>query len=474
MIFVVALTAAPALAQTVPASDLSITSLGFQGFTTTSVDRDNGAPGADVDFLIGQRLRWRLGDPTGFDARALVDARFTYDPQPGLQGEAQALEVHIVRQLGVEIHSDRLTLDIGRHPVFRGGPRLVDGLQALVHPGPRTQIGAWAGLAPSIFDTDFRLRPGAGPILAYTGSAVQASLVGEVSMFEGELDRAAVLGMGRWSLNRLVELSGRFDVNLATADEENGGPALADFQVFTVMSPTRALRLELLYNAFSSYRYLSSADLDPEQQRFAQRLQDLGQVLQLQNDRVDPTVNHLVGASFRAVRPGNDLSPLFELRGRYRENPDPANRFARVQPTLGVVRLGGRADILLTGNWLRVEERAQVDAGVLAAWALNDLATLDLSIRGLSVPDDYSGLGVYADLFVDVVAPGPDLLVLAGVSYLSEPDLDVSDGEFGLFVRMSKYLRPNRRRRRPTAPPAAVEPDAPDDTAVADAAAETD
>ncbi|MEN0063722.1 MAG: hypothetical protein AAGA48_16335 [Myxococcota bacterium] len=439
-----------ASAQTVPASDLSITSLGFQGFTTSSVGRANGAPGADVDFLLGQRLRWTLGDSNGVSTRALADARFTYDPQPGLQGEAQPIEVHNVRQLGLEIHGRTVTVDVGRHPVYRGGPRLVDGIQALIRTSPTVDIGFWGGLAPSVFDTDFRLRPGAGPIVAWTGSRAQASVVGEVSSFDGTLDRAGVLGMGRWSMNRVVEVSGRIDVNLATADEDNGGPALADAQFFTVISPTRATRFELLYNAFSSYRYVSSADADPEQRRFAQRLQQLGQVLGVNNEQVDPTINQLFGATFRAVKPGVETSPYFEVRGRYRQNPDVANRFARLQPTVGAVRIGGRADILLTGNWLQVDERTQFDVGVLGAWALSDLMSVDLSFRGLTVPGDY-GFGVYTDLFIDFVAPGPDLLLLGGVSYLSEPDVDVSDGELGVFFRMSKYLRPNRSRR-PKAP----------------------
>ncbi len=471
MTLLVALAAMPASAQTVPRSDLSITSFGFQGFTTSSVGRDNGAPGADIDFLLGQRLRWTIGEVGTTDVRALADARFTYDPQPGLQGEAQPLEVHIVRQLGVEINGDRLTLDIGRHPVFRGGPRLVDGLQALVHASRTVDIGGWAGLAPSIFDTDFRLRPGGGPILAFTGSRAQASFVGEVTSFEGNLDRAAVLAMGRWSMNRLLEVSGRLDLNLATADEDNGGPSLADAQVFTVISPSRATRVELLYNAFSSYRYISSADVDPEQQRFAQRLGDLGQVLLVDNEQVDPRVNHLVGATFRAVKPGSDPSPYFQLRARYRDSGRPEDGFARIQPTVGAVRIGNRADLLLTGNWLQVEERAQYDVGILGAWALSDLLSVDVSVRALAVPDDYEGLGVYTDLFVDLVAPGPDLILLGGVSYLSEPDLGVSDGEFGLFVRMSKYLRPRRRgSRRPAAPPLPARVDGEDEgTAVADA-----
>lgn len=456
---------APVAAQTVPASDISITSLGMQGFTTSSVGPDNGAPGADFDFLLGQRLRWTLGDRNGTTTRALADARFTLDPSPGFQGEAQPVEVHIVRQLGVEVNTNTFTLDVGRHPVYRGGPRLVDGVQGLYHVSPTLDVGAWAGFAPSFFDTDFRLRPGAGPIIALTDSRIQASLVGEVSSFGGELDRAAVLGMGRWTMNRVLEISGRIDYNFATAD--NTGPSLSDAQVFAVVSPTRALRFDLLYNAFSAYRYISSADLDPEQQRFAQRLINLGQVLNVQNDQVDPTVNQLFGAAVRSVKPGAGTSHFVEVMGRYRTSPDPNNRFTRIRPTVGAVRIAGKYDALLTANYLQVEERGQLDVGFLGAMQLGDLANVDLSLRALSVPDDYQGLGLYADLFVDLVAPGPDLLLLGGVSYLSEPDQDVGDGEFGVFLRMSKYLRPNRNRRRPTAPDAPAKVSTPPSESIA-------
>lgn len=446
-----------ALAQTVPSSDLSITSLGFQGFTTTSVGPDNGAPAADVDLLLGERLRWTLGSGDGANpltSRLLADARFTVDPSPGFEGDGQALEVHNVRQLGLELTSDDLTFDLGRHPVFRGGPRLVDGIQALYRPSSTVDVGLWAGLAPSVFDTDFRLRPGAGPIVAFTGPQLQLSTVGEVTLFEGALDRAGILTMGRYSLDRLIEVSGRLDLELASLD---GGPHLSDFQIASILAPGRALRLDVLYNAFSSYQYLSSADLDPEQQRFDQRLLALGDLLGIDQDIQDPTLNHLFGGSVRLQGIGDGAKPKLELMARQRMHPDPENRYTRLQPTVGLIGVGGRFDLLLNANWLKtgvdpdiavqlLEDpwATQVDAGVTAVLDATDTLAIDTSIRVISSPATFDGLGLYLDLYVDVVAPSADLLVLSGVSLLTEPDRDQGDGEYGLFLRVAKYLRPAR------------------------------
>lgn len=428
-----------AAAQTVPASDVSITSVGMQAVTSASVGPDNGAENADLDMMVGQRLRWTLGEG-GLTSRALVDARFTIDPQAGFNNDAQNFEVHNVRQLGVELHNSSVTFDVGRHPVFRGGPRLVDGIQALVRPNETVDVGVWAGLAPSLFDTDFRLRPGAGPILAWTGSRAQASLVGEVLLFDGALDRAGVLAMGRMSTNRLFEVSSRLDLQLASAD---GGPRLSDAQLYAIFAPAAGVRLDALYNAFSSYQYISSADLDPEQQRFDLRLQEIEGV-NIEDVQQDPSVNHLLGASVRLEADPDGASPRFEVMTRYRESPEPEDRYLRLSPTVGVVRVGDRLDLLLNANWFKVEETAQTDVGLMTYLDVTDTVAIDTSLRALSVPDDYDGLGWYADFYLDVVAPEADLLLHTGIGLITEPDLDQADGEYNLFVRLSKYLRPRR------------------------------
>ncbi len=428
-----------ALAQTVPASDVSITSVGMQTVTSASVGPDNGAENADFDMLLGQRLRWTLAEG-GVTTRALADARFTIDPKAGYNNDAQNIEINNVRQLGVELNNQSLTFDIGRHPVFRGGPRLVDGVQILLRPNNGVDVGVWAGLAPSLFDTDFRIRPGAGPIIAWTGSRAQASLVGEVLLFDGVLDRAGLLAMGRISPNRLFEISSRLDLQMISAD---GGPSLSDAQLYAILAPADGIRLDALYDAFSSYQYISSADRDPEQQRFDIRLQEL-QGVPVVDLQQDPTINQLFGGSIRLEANPDDTSPRLALLARYRQAPEEENRYLRFSPTMGVVRVGGRLDLLLNANWFKVEETPQLDVGLVTYVDVSDTVAIDTSIRALSVPDDYDGLGWYADFYLDVVSPAADLMLHTGVGLMAEPDIDQADGGYNLFVRLSKYLRPRK------------------------------
>jgi len=441
--------AATASAQSALPSDVSITSLGIQGLVPTSVGPNQGAALGDVDFLLSQRLRWTLtrGDsPDDIAIRALVDARFQLDPGPGPAGDP-GFEWSQVRQLGAQLHTERITVDLGRHPVFRGGPRLVDGLQVLVRPTDDIDIGVWGGLAPSLFTSLPLLRPGGGPIFAITRSRMQLSLVGEVLTFEGALDRAGFLAMGRVSTNRLLEVSGRLDAELASAD---GGPRIADFQVASLFSPVEAIHIDALYNAFSSFRYVSSADRDPDLQRFALRLQQLGLELGLQQDVRDPTLNHMLGLGARA-EPTGDNAAHASVIARYRHNVDPDNRMSRLSPTVGFVRMLGRANVLANGNLIQVAGRPQFDAGLQVAVDVTDSLAVDGSVRlmwfpletveGLIAP--VNGQGWYADLYIDVVAPG-DLILFGGVSIISEPDVNVGDGSYGLFVRAAKYLRPRK------------------------------
>ena len=455
---VVLLVAPPAWGQAAPPSDVSITTLGYQQIDSASVDVANEAQGTDVRFFLGERLRWRLGNGDGVGTvmvRALADARFTVDPAANFEpGEGQSFETNNVRQLGVELTHQRFTLDIGRHPIFRGGPRLVDGVQALYRPSPVVDVGFWGGLAPDFFETDFQVRPGFGPVVAYTASRVQASLVGDFAFANGGLDRAAVLGTARLSSNRLVEVFGRVDLELASAD---GGPHLSDLQLYTIYTPADAVRLDLVYNAFSSYQYITTAEADPEAQRFDLRLGQISRDLGLVQIRQDPTVNHMVGATARFQGKGSGVRPRAELMARYRHNADRENRFARLTPTLGLLNVGGKVDLLASSNLLAVDAAVQVDGGLNVVWNASDIVAIDVSGRALTSPE-YAGMGFYADAFVDWVIEGPEIILMGGLSYLSEPAADTPDGGPGLFLRASKYLRPRKKPLEATAPAATSTP----------------
>lgn len=424
-----------------PPPDVSVSSLGVQTWTDSAIR--GVAPTTDMDLLVGERLRWTLaGDVNapGTDVLALVDARFTVDPSS--QG-APPLEWSAVRQAGAQILTQRWTIDLGRAMVYRGGPRLVDGVQALYAPSDTVRVGVWAGLAPDLFTTLPRLRPGGGPIVSYATSKIQLSLVGEVLGYDGALDRAGALAMGRVSFERTLDLSARLDIEAAGP----AGTRLDDGLLSAVVSPSTSFRIDAFYNAYSSYRYLTSDKLDPDLQRFAERLQQLGIDLDLTQDVRDPSLNHLVGGGVRfQPENGDGMAPRLGLVGRYRANPDPANTYTRINPQAGLVQVGGMLDVIADGNVILVDEGTQIDGGVLVYLQPAGPLAFDASARLIKAADALGGLGWYGDLFVDIVSPELDLLMIAGGSATSETDpLDgQKDLGFGVFVRMAKYLRPKR------------------------------
>ncbi|MCA9492014.1 MAG: hypothetical protein KC621_18905 [Myxococcales bacterium] len=426
---------AQALAQTLP-SDVSISTLGVQSWTASALAE------TDVDAVLGQRLRWTLTDRAseGTAALLLVDARFTVDPTGG----DPAFEWSQVRQLGVQLAGPKLTLDLGRAQVLRGGPRLVDGVQALVRATDTLEVGGWAGLQPDLFTTLPRFRPGVGPVVAYASPNVQASLVGDLTVYGGELDRVGALSMFRFAAERAAEVSARVDLE-AVGDE---GPRLVDGLLRASVVPVDAFRVDAFYDAFSSYLYQASTTLDPDRQRFDDRLGAISQANDLTQDTLDPRLNHLVGLGARVQPRTKGAAPRVLVEARDRFHPDPDNRFVRLHGQAGAVNLGGAVDVLADGNWIAVDGGTQIDAGLMAVVAPGPVS-VDGSFRLLQVSDDDGGdlqpSGWYADLFLDVVSEGADLLLTAGVSVANEPDLDQQDRAYGAFLTMSKYVRPPRR-----------------------------
>jgi hypothetical protein len=398
----------------------------------------------DADLVLGERLRWTLaGDVNepGAALLALADARFTIDP--GGPGDTPPFEWSQVRQLGAEVISGKWTLDVGRHPVFRGGPRLVDGVQVLFAPRSEVRLGLWGGLVPDLFTTLPTLRPGVGPVFSYTTSNVQFSVVGDLSVYDGAIDRLGLLSIGRYTLERRLEASTRVDLELLGREDTR----LVDGQVTLIGTPSPAVRIEVLYDAFSSYTYLGSEVLDPDLQRFAARLGPLGLGDQLLQDVRDPTLNHLFGATAR-VQPDTDgAAPRVMLTARQRLNEDPANRYTRINPQAGVVGVGEFLDVLVDGNVILVDESTQLDGGVMIYLEPGDgSVSFDTSLRAIVAEEALGGPGLYGDLFVNVVSVPLDLLFIAGGSVTSERDpLDDQDSlGVGAFVRMAKYLRPPR------------------------------
>ena len=414
-----------------------------QDFVQSSIGASAGyvprAADGDVDLLLGERFSLTVVDRDGYDLLAVASARFTIDPD-----DAPTLEYHRVSQLGTTLRTESWALDLGRHPVRYGGPRLVDGAQVLFKSGD-AEFGAWAGLAPDLFTTLPRLRPGGGPILAWNRSRLGGSLVGEVLFAPtGELDRAGVLATARASHDRLVDVLGRLDLELAGAE-----PHLADGQVLVLYRPWVTTRFDALYNAFSSLRYQTTEGLDPTLQRFEQRLLALGLELGIQQDTVDPTLNHLVGGGAKWRSRSTNLAPFMGITARYRHNLNPLDRFTRVTPRVGAgMDAGGWLEMAADFNYIDVDGGRRGDLGVAAFWEPNEsVVGLDATARILVNPRDYGGEpGFYTDLFVDWWLP-EDLILVAGTSVLGEPAGGFVDTSIGGYLRLTHRLRANRIRR---------------------------
>ena len=414
--------------QTAAGSDVWSTSVGVQYLHASAVGAD------DLDLLFGQRLVWTVQERPGLATRALANGRFTVDPAGDI-----VLERTRVSTLAAEVSGGPLTATFGRSPVYLGGPRLVDGAQVIGRFKNGIELGAWGGLAPDLFTTLPRVRPGGGPILAYVGSATQVSTVGEAVFFEGGLDRAGVLTQIRYAPGPGLQTSGRADVQLADAD---GRAGLADGAVSVRVAPTRAFTSDLLYDAYSSLRYRTTSELDPRIQRFAARIEALGLSEGITQDLPDPTLFHLVSLRNRLRATEGTLQPAVGLETRYRHAADPAARYGRIRPSAGF-ESAERFGLTLDGGVLWVDSATQGDLGA-AAW-LDVLPSADLTLDGsfrlLIAPRDYGDRpGWYTDLFVESVLAN-QVVLIGGASLEHEPLIDFDDVALGVFMQLSTSVR---------------------------------
>lgn len=417
-------------------SDLAVTSVGAAVVAVPTLGQ------ADVDLLFGQRLRWGVGEVTDGYNRLWFDGALTVDLLREVTWERTRLT-----RAGVELRRGPVLLDLGRAPVRYGGPRLVDGAQVLVG-AAALKVGAWAGLAPDLFTTIPRLRPAAGPVVAWERPQIQASLVGEVALSEELLlDRAASLALARVTADRWLDVSARWDMDWVspTLPEGAGGPHLADGRLLASIRPDATWRIDALYEAYSSLRYLQTEPLDPRLRRYQQRLLAYGIRWGITQDFQDPTLHHLVGGGVRwADRAGLGAVPRAGVDARYRYHPNPTNRFARVHGEFGVgeIPAAGFLDCALDGALVEVDSEVQVDSGVTVVWEPGDSRAwaMDASVRVLVAPAVYQGLGWYTDLFVDAV-PDRTWLVAAGTFVSREPDPDFDDLGIGAFARVGAHLR---------------------------------
>lgn len=412
-------------------SDRSVSSVGVDGIW------DAGATQGDVDLFVGERLRWTLREGATTD-RLLIDGDVTYDPVSGYPLE----RLHVVA-LGIERASESLAIDVGRHPVAWGGPRLVDGAQVIATNGD-WHYGGWGGLAPDLFTTLPQLRYGGGPTVAWLQSSRQLTAVGEVLFAQGALDRAGLLVAGRVAHDPKMETTARLDLQ---ATETAMG--LADAQAVVRYRPRDGVRYDASYEAYSSYRYLSSSDLDPTLIRFAERIEALGIDQGITQDMLDPTLYHAFGAGMR-WDPDASAHPVptAGISARARLAPESSDQYGQLVGRLGMAGLAGNRlqvglDVIGTLQGSEVADRYDFygDFGLVATYEPHpDSAILfDATARLLSGP---YGLTRYADCFVSWLSDGdrgPRLVVDVGVFGEAGDDEEFVDAAGGGFVRASLW-----------------------------------
>lgn len=421
-------------------SDISVTSVGAQSVQATSVGR------FDPDLLLGQRLRWRLGNTP---VTALANARFTIDPDG-----ATTFEQSRVRTLGVAYSTPGLEVQVGRHALAYGGARLLDGVQVIGYPEGRRGwgFGGWAGLQADPFTTRPVVRPGVGPVVTYESSVWTGSAVGELVLGAEGFDHAGAILQATGNFAPRFFVHGRIDY-LFPAGTASG---LSDGIASVTWKPTDALTFDVNYNAFSSIRYQTLGALDPAVQRFVTRTNELDLQNLIEEDTVDPTIKHLVGAQVRLRPDTTGVRPLVGLSTRYRHHRDEDERFLHVSPQVGLLGLAGnRLELLADADVIYTEQSWRGSGGAVAVFdVLPDGAVLlDASARVLVDPVAYDGqLGYYADLFVDALAP-TDTVVSFGASWTLEPsDAVGNDAGWAAFLRLQQWIR----HRRPSTEPEPV------------------
>ena len=414
-------------------SDRSVSAVGVDGIW------DAAATQGDVDLFVGQRLRWTLREGVTTD-RLLLDGSVTYDPV----SPAPLERLNLVA-LGLERASESLVVDVGRHPVAWGGPRLVDGAQVIARNGD-WHYGGWGGLAPDLFTTLPQLRYGGGPTVAWLQSSRQLSAVGELLFAQGAFDRAGLLVVGRVAQDPQMEATARLDLQ---ATETAIG--VADAQAVARYRPRDGVRYDASYEAYSSYRYLSSSDLDPTIVRFAERIEALGIEQGIEQDQLDDTVYHQLGAGARWDPDASaHAAPTAAIRGRARYAPDPEDRYGQLSGALGVAGLvDNRLEVGLEVIATVRGDGFYGDVGVVATYEPqpDSMVVLDGSVRLLTSP---AGLTRYGDLYLSWLSDaehGPRPVLDVGLFGEAGDDEEFVDSAVGGFVRASLWVTRESRAR---------------------------
>lgn len=389
----------------------------------------------DLELLLSDALTAVLVDRDGLELELVFSGR------TGVRIFQGALDNPRIRAVGLRLQTGAWTVDLGRFVPLGGGWRLADGVQAVAQVGHGVFVGAWAGFGPDPYTTLPALRFGGGPILGWTGDRGEVSLLGEVLGTPDGLDRASGVLRGRVELGRVAEVFGTLDLQAGGVDAP---VRLADATVLARLDPRDDVRVELVYDAWSSLSYLVSQDRDPRITRFAQRSQALLGDPWTPQDTTDPTVTHLAGAGVTwrpAVGREGAQRLVLRLQGRYRHHDDPLRRNVNAGLDATLTGLaGGRLEVGLGGGVLWWQDQPG-GRGSARIWSQLDRqgrvaldTTADLFIQLLPDTGQWTP-SVYADAFLDAFVL-PELALGAGYMLTTTADFERWDTWHGAMVRL--------------------------------------
>lgn len=427
---VLALAAGPALAdEPLPVRNRFSTGLWF-----------DAAPSSDaygLEMLIGDTLRATLADKPALKVDLFAAARLGVRLLDG--GRVDRARV---RALGVRLATGKVVVDLGRFTPEAGGWRLVDGVQLTGDLGRGVRLGAWGGLSPDPWTTAPALRFGGGPVLSWEGERGDLSALGEVLATPDGLDRVSGVVQGRVELGRVAELSGLVDVQ---AGGKDAPVRMSDATAFVRLDPHPKVRVDLVYDAWSSLSYLVSSTRDPLLTRFAARSVAAADDLWIPQDTLDPTVYHLARLGVAWTHGLGDDGPVhlrLAVDGRYRHHAEADRRYARAGLDARLIGLaGGRVDVGLGERflWWVGHPGSETTATLYAQLDADGVAALDMSADLVVQPLDGAtvwGPAVYADAFLDLAAT-PDLTVSAGYAFGNALDLDRWDTSHGALLQLT-------------------------------------
>jgi len=410
--------------------------------TTVGVDLTHAATTGDTatGVLLDEKLQAEIFDGGKVDGSLFVNGRLRY----GL--EDQRYDDSRVRDLRLHLDGPNWEADFGRIPVD-GGFRLVDGTRLLGHVGDRWKLGAWAGSGVSPYTTLPSARFGGGPIAQFQGDRLRMDFLGEVLVGDLGLDKLSGVASMHWDPTRRINLSSRLDL-------QYGGPdrplSIADASVFLWVQAHDRVRFDLLYDGYSSYAYLWSEKQDPSVTRFAQNAVGIDPNLVFAVDELDDSMYHLTGGSVR-WKP-TDWGLDLRATARYRYHALPERQYSRFTLHQGVTgMLDGRLDVAVQESYLYWGGRPGWHAtGLVFAEPFGETGVaLDGSIQygvkplldNTYIPGPY----LYADGFVDWMAPNARWMLSAGYGYSRALDLEIWDQEHSAIARITWNLRKQRK-----------------------------